>query len=120
MRGAVLQAQTLTALGRGEHGAPLVREGGESTRERAVPCATDLEDVRGFLARRNPAKGGQTQGATSRILRLAAPVVLGHPAQGGHRIGTDRHADVIEPSGRGGCELRGESGGTRSTDGGRG
>ncbi len=93
----MLQAQTLKALGMGEHVAPLLREGGESTRELALPCDTDLEDLRGFLPRRNPAKGGQTKGDASRILRLADPVVLGYPAKGFNRIGTDRQADVIEP-----------------------
>ena len=85
-----------------------------------MPCDTDLEDLRGFLPRRNPAKGGQTKGDASRILRLADPVVLGYPEKGFNRIGTDRQADVIEPSGRGGFELMGEIGGKLSADGGRG
>jgi hypothetical protein len=53
--------------------------------------------LRGFLPRWNRTKGGQTKGDASRILRLADPVVLGHPKKGFNRIGTDRQADVIEP-----------------------
>jgi hypothetical protein len=53
--------------------------------------------LRGFLPRWNPAKGGQTKGDASRILRFADPVALGHPEKGFNRIGTDRQADLIEP-----------------------
>ena len=93
----MISPQTLQALGMGEHLAALFREGGESTRALALPCDTDLEDLHGFLPRWNSAKGGQTKGDASRILRFADPVALGHPEKGFNRIGTDRQADVIEP-----------------------
>ena len=116
----MISPQTRKALGMGEHLAALLREGGASTRELALPCDTDLEDLRGFLPRWHPAKGGQTKGDASRILRFADPVALGHPEKGFNRIGTDRQADVIEPSGRGGVELRGERGAQLLADGDRG
>ena len=82
--------------GRAPRAAACVREVNAS-RELVLPGHTDLEDLRGFLPRRHPAKRGQTKGDASRILRLAHPVALGHPEKRFNRIGTDRQADVIEP-----------------------
>lgn len=120
MRGVWLSPSPRKALGRREPRAALWREGGASPRALAWPCDTDLEDVRGVLPRWHPAPGGQPKGDARRLLRFAAPVALGHPAKGCHRLGTDRHADVIEPSGRGGGALRGERGAPLLADGARG
>ena len=73
-------------------------DGAEVALTRVVlPGHTDRQDLFGFLPSRRPAQGRQAQGDASRILRLAHPVVLGHPKKRFDRIGADRQADVIEP-----------------------
>ena len=51
------------------------------------------------------AEGWQPQGDASGIRSCAHPVTLAHPEERLDGGGADRHADVIEPEGRGGLEL---------------
>lgn len=80
----------------------------------------DLKDLLGFLPCRRPAQGRQAKGDARGILRLAHPVLLGHPEKRCDGIGTDRYADVIEPEGRGGLELVRQIGGKLPAQRGRG
>jgi len=64
-----------------------------------LPRDTDSKDLLGFLPSRCPTQGRQTQCDASRVLRLAHPVVLGHPEEGFDRLGAHRQADMIESKG---------------------
>ena len=74
----------------------------------------------GFLPSGHTAQGRQAKRDASRILRLAHPVVLGHPEKRFDGIGADRQADVIEPERLGGLELELEIGPKLPAQGGRG
>jgi len=75
------------------------------TAELVLLSHTDIEDALGFLPSWHAAKGGQAQGNARCVLGLAHPVVFPYPEQRCDRIGTDRQADWIEPSGCSGFEL---------------
>ena len=70
-----------------------------------MPGHADREDLLGFLPRRRPAEGRQAKGDASRIQRLAHPMVFAHPKERFDEIGTDRHADMIEPKELGDFQL---------------
>lgn len=73
---------------------------------------TDLQDLCGFLTSWHPAQGRQAQRDARGILRLAHPVLLGHPKKRCDRIRTDRQPDAIKTSGCGGGKLVHKIGGT--------
>ncbi len=120
MRGALSSAQALKTLWVSEHLAPLRGQRNALTCKRLLPGHADVKHLLGFLARGKTAEGRQTKRDASRILGLADAVLLGHPKQRFDGIGTDRHADLIEPECRGGLELVGKIGSKLLTQNGRG
>ncbi len=103
-----------------QHLAPLLGQGGELRCDLVLSCDADLQDLLGFLPGGQAAQGRQVQGDASRILRLAHPMALGHPEKRCDGIGTDRHADVIEPECRSGLQLEVKIGAKLLTQRGRG
>jgi hypothetical protein len=88
-----------------QHLVSLLGQGDELTRALLLPGDADLKHLLGFLTSRYAAQGWQAKRYASRILGLAHPMVLGHPEKRCNALGADRHADVIEPEGRGGPQL---------------
>ena len=114
------QAETLETLRMAQHLAPLLGQGGELRCDLVLSCDADLQDLLGFLPGGQAAQGRQVQGDASRLLRLAHPMALGHPAKRCDGIGTDRQADVIEPECRSGLQLEVKRGAKLLTQRGRG
>ena len=103
-----------------QHLAPLLGQGGELRCDLVLSRDADLQDLLGFLPGGQAAQGRQVQGDASRLLRLAHPMALGHPAKRCDGIGTDRQADVIEPECRSGLQLEVKRGAKLLTQRGRG
>ena len=93
MRSALRQAQTLKTLWVTQHLAPLLGQGDDLTGELLLPRHADLKHLLGFLPSGKTAQGRQAKRDASRILRLAHPVLLGHPEKRFDGIGADRQAD---------------------------
>ena len=105
MRPALTLPQPLECLAPAENLATLLGQRGEVSGELVLPCHTDREDLVGFLPSRRPAEGWHAQGDASRILRVAHPMVFAHAKERFDEIGTDRHADMIEPKELGDFQL---------------
>ena len=112
MRSALSPAEAFETRGVPQHLTPLLGQRGALSGELLLPRHTDREDLVGFLASRGTAEGRQAKRDAGRLLRLADAMVLGHPAQRGDRIGTDRHAEVIQPEALGRLKLAGKRGTT--------
>ena len=67
------------------------------TGELVLSGHTDLKDLRGFLPSRHHRTRPAGEGHARGILRLAHPVLLGHPEKRFNRIRTDRQADRSSP-----------------------
>ena len=112
MRGALRYAQTLKTLWVAQHLAPLLGHSDTLTGERVLPRHAACTHLLGFLPRGQTAYGREAKRKTTRILRLAHPMPLGHPEKRCEGIGADRHADVIQPEGRGGLSWEAKRGST--------
>jgi len=105
MRPALTQAQTLETLRMTQHLTPLRGQRGELTRDLLLSSHAYSQDLLGLLWGRRSTQGRQSQGDASRLLRLAHPMVFGHPKERFDRVGADRQADVIEPQRLGDVKL---------------
>ena len=105
MRPALTQAQTLETLRMTQHLTPLLGQRGELPRDLLLSSHSYSQHLLGLLSGRHPTQGRQAQGDASRILRLAHPMVFGHPTERFDRVGADRQADVIEPQRLGDVKL---------------
>src|SRR4029453_989415 len=97
MRAALSSVQTFKTLWVTQHLTPLLGQGDELTGELSLPRHADLKHLLGFLPCGKTAQGRQGKSDSSRILRLAHPVLLGHPEKRFDSIGANRQANVIEP-----------------------
>jgi hypothetical protein len=100
--------------------APLRGQGGAWSGELWLCRHPPLQHVLGFLPSGHAAAGWQAQGHARGLLGLAPPPCLGHPQERCDGIGTDRHADVIAPEGRGGRALEVQRGANLLTQSARG
>src|SRR5713101_227365 len=124
LRVGLLQAETLKTLWVTQYLAPLLGQGGALCCALLLPRDADLKDLLSFLPRGRTAEGWQAERDAGRILRVAHPVVLGHPEKRFDSIGTDRQADVIETEWlrrlqlevKIGAELQAQSGGGHRID----
>jgi hypothetical protein len=81
MRPALPQAQTLETLRMRQHLTPLLGQRGELPRDLLLSSHAYSQHLLGLLSGRHPTQGRQAQGDASRILRLAHPMVFGHPKE---------------------------------------
>jgi hypothetical protein len=88
-----------------QHLAPLLGQRGELTRDLVLSRHADSQHLLGLLWGRRSTQGRQSKSDASRILRLAHPMVFGHPKERFDRVGADRQADVIEPKRLGDVKL---------------
>jgi len=120
MRVGWSQHETLKTLRVPQHLAPLPSQGGAWRGACLLSRHTHLEHLFSFLPRGNTAQGREAKCQAMGIRRLAHPVARGHAEQRCDGIGADRHADVIQPESRGGCQLEVKRGAQLLTQRGRG
>jgi len=120
MRGGVIEAETFETLRVPQHLAPLRGQGDDLTGDLVLSRHADVKHLRRFLPRGHTAQSRQAKRQAMRLRSLTHPMALGDAEKRCNGIGTDRHADVIQPECRGGLQLEGKRGSKRLTQRGRG
>ena len=98
-------AHTLKSVWVGPHLTPVLGQRGATTGALLRLSHADRKHLLGVLPGWRAAQGRQAQRDAIGLLDLAHALLLGQPEKGCDRIGTDRHADLVETERCGGLKL---------------